>query len=137
MTFEAPGIPRERPSAPHAVLRVVEVTKSFRRGPPRRRNAVKVLRGAALQVGPGDWSGSSARTALASTGSRGARAKQIASALGLAWPPASDRTHEGDDRGTALGSRGPGVHVSGRDRASEDFADVGLAMQRALDESGT
>lgn len=42
MTSEAREAPQERSSAPPAVLRVDELTKSFRRGPPWRRRTVEV-----------------------------------------------------------------------------------------------
>ena len=40
-----------------AVLRVVDVHKSFRRGAPWRRRRVNVLRGASLGVGPSEFVG--------------------------------------------------------------------------------
>lgn len=57
MTSEPREAPQERPPAAPAVLRVEEVTKSFRRGPPWRRRTVEVLRGASLHVGPGELVG--------------------------------------------------------------------------------
>jgi ABC-2 type transport system ATP-binding protein len=57
MTSEAREAPQERPSAAPAVLRVDEVAKSFRRGPPWHRRTVEVLRGASLHVGPGELVG--------------------------------------------------------------------------------
>jgi ABC-2 type transport system ATP-binding protein len=41
----------------HPVLRVDGVRKAFRTGPPWRRRKVEVLRGAALEVGPGELVG--------------------------------------------------------------------------------
>ena len=57
MTSEAREAPPEQPSAAPAVLRVDEVAKSFRRGPPWHRRTVEVLRGASLHVGPGELVG--------------------------------------------------------------------------------
>ena len=57
MTSEAREAPQERPSAAPAVLRVDEVAKSFRRGPPWHRRTVEVLRGASLHVSPGELVG--------------------------------------------------------------------------------
>lgn len=57
MTSEPREAPQERPSAAPAVLRVDEVAKSFRRGPPWRPRTVEVLRGASLHVGPGELVG--------------------------------------------------------------------------------
>jgi ABC-2 type transport system ATP-binding protein len=41
----------------HAVLRVADVTRSFHRGPPWHRRTRHVLRGASLEVRPGDLVG--------------------------------------------------------------------------------
>lgn len=57
MTSEAREAPQERPPAAPPVLRVDEVAKSFRRGPPWHRRIVEVLRGASLHVGPGELVG--------------------------------------------------------------------------------
>ena len=54
---EAIKIPES--AGPHrkSVLRVSEVTKSFRHGLPGRRSTVAVLRGASLEIAPGELVG--------------------------------------------------------------------------------
>ncbi len=57
MTSEGREAPQERSSSAPAILRVDEVAKSFRRGPPWHRRTVKVLRGASLHVRAGELVG--------------------------------------------------------------------------------
>jgi len=58
MTPEAMGASQEQRSAsPPAVLRVDQVAKSFRRGPPWHRRTFEVLRGASLEVKAGELVG--------------------------------------------------------------------------------
>lgn len=52
-----PAIPSAAPTAGAAVLRVADVSKAFRAGPPWHRRRVQVLRGASLEVLPGELVG--------------------------------------------------------------------------------
>lgn len=51
---EAIEIPESASPHTEAILRVSEVTKSFSHGLPGRRSTVAVLRGASLEIGPGE-----------------------------------------------------------------------------------
>ena len=57
MTSVATLRPDEPTADASAVLRVVDVHKTFRRGAPWHRRRIRVLRGASLAVGPGEFVG--------------------------------------------------------------------------------